>query len=57
MITTLKERKTKLLSQIEELKREIETLKWAEYKALALGNCTGSVSYYSLDTLPERARN
>jgi len=57
MITTLNEQKANLLSQIEELKREIEALKWAEYKSLALSRCTTSVSYYSLDTLPERARN
>ena len=57
MIITLNEQKANLLSQIEELKREIETLKWTEYKALALSRCTSSVSYYSLDALPESTKN
>ena len=57
MITTLKERKTNLLSQIEKLKREVNILKWPEYKEPALRRCTGSVKYISLDILQEHLRN
>ena len=53
MITTLEARKTNLISQIEKLKREVEILKWPEYKELALHRCTDSVKYSSLDILQE----
>jgi len=57
MITTLEERKINLLSQIEKLKREIDGLKWLEYKELALCNLTGSIRYLVLDRLWENSRN
>ena len=57
MITTLEERKTNLLSQIEKLKREIDILNWPEYKELALLRCTGNVRYPSLDRLQESSGN
>ena len=57
MITTLEERKTNLLGQIEKLKREIDILKWPEYKELALCRRTGSVGYPGLDRLQESSGN
>lgn len=57
MITNLEERKTNLLSQIRKLKREIDTLRWPEYKELALHRCTGNIRYLSLDSLRENSRN
>jgi len=57
MINTLEERKTNLLSQIEKLKREIDILKWPEYKELDLYGCTGSVRYLGLDRLQESSEN
>ena len=57
MITTLEERKTNLLSQIEKLKREIDILKWPEYKELALCCCMGSDRYLDLDRLQESSKN
>jgi type II secretory pathway component PulL len=57
MIATLEERKINLLSQIEKLRREIDGLKWLEYRELALCNCTGSVRYLVLDRLQENSRN
>ena len=57
MITTLEERKTNLLSQIEKLEREIEILKRPEYKKLALRCRTGSVRYPGLDRLQENSGN
>lgn len=57
MINTLEERKTNLLSQIEKLKKEIDILKWPEYKELALSCCTGSVRYLDLDRLQESSEN
>ncbi len=57
MITTLEERKTNLLSQIEKLKREIDTLKWPEYKELALCCYTSSDRYLGLDRLQESSKN
>ena len=57
MITNLEERKTNLLSQIRKLKREIDTLRWPEYKELALHRCTGNIRYLSLDSLQENSRN
>jgi len=57
MITTLEERKTNLLSQIEKLEREIEILKRPEYKKLALRCRTGSVRYPGLDRLQESSIN
>ncbi len=57
MITTLEERKTNLLSQIEKLKREIDILNWPEYKELALCRRTGSVRYPSLARLQESLGN
>ena len=56
MMVTLEERKTHLISQIEKLKREVEILKWPEYKELALHRCTDSVKYSSLDILQEKLR-
>lgn len=57
MITTLEERKTNLLSQIEKLKREIDILKWPKYEELALCRRTGSVRYLGLDRLQESSGN
>ncbi|MFC1893292.1 hypothetical protein ACFLYR_04555 [Chloroflexota bacterium] len=57
MTGTLEARKTNLLSQIEKLKREVDTLSWPEYKEPALRRCTGSVKYISLDILYEHPRN
>ena len=57
MITNLEERKSNLLSQIGKLKREIEVLKWPEYKELTLLRCTGGVKYSSLDILQENLIN
>jgi hypothetical protein len=57
MITTLKERKTNLLSQIEKLKREIDILKWPEYKEQDLCRCTGSGRYLGLDRPQESLGN
>ena len=57
MITTLEERKTNLLGQIEKLKREIDILKWPKYKELTLSCCTGSVRFLSLDRLQENSGN
>ncbi len=57
MITTLEERRTNLLSQIEKLKREVDILKWPKYKELALRRYTGSVVYANLDRLQESLRN
>ena len=57
MISTLEERKTNLLSQIEKLKGEIDILNWPEYKELALLRCTGSVGYLDLDRLQESSGN
>ena len=57
MITTLEERKTNLLSQIEKLKREIDTLELLEYKELVLCCCTGSVRYLGTDRLQESSGN
>jgi len=57
MITTLEERKTNLLGQIEKLKREIDSLELLEYKELALCRRTGSVRYPSLDRLQENSGN
>jgi len=57
MITTLEERKTNLLSQIEKLKREIDILKWPEYKEPALRRRMDSIRYLGLDRLQESSRN
>ena len=57
MITTLEERKTNLLSQIEKLKREIDILNWPKYKQLALCGCMGSDRYLDLDRLQESSKN
>jgi len=57
MITTLEERKAKLLSQIEKLEKEIDILKWPEYKELALCRYTGSVGYLDFDRLQESLGN
>jgi phage regulator Rha-like protein len=57
MINTLEKRKANLLSQIEKLKREIDRLKWLEYKEQALGNNAGSVRYLIPDRLWENSRN
>ena len=57
MMVTLEARKSNLLSQIWRLKREIEILKWPEYKELDLHCCTDSVKYSSLDILQENLRN
>ena len=53
MMLTLETRKTNLISQIEKLKREVEILKWPEYKELAVRFSTDSVKYHSLDILQE----
>jgi len=57
MITTLEERKTSLLSQIEKLKREIDSLELPEYNELALLRCTGSAGYLDLDGLQDSLEN
>ena len=57
MKTSLKEHKITLLGQIDRLEREIDGLKWPEYREIALFNCTGSVRYIILDTLRENSRN
>ena len=57
MITTLEERKTNFLSQIGKLKREIDILKWLQYKELALCCRTGRVRYLGLDRLQESSGN
>ena len=57
MMVNLEARKTNLLSQIEKLKREVDILKWPEYKEPALRRCTGSVKYISLEILQEHLRN
>ena len=57
MITTLEERKINLLSQIKKLKREIDGLKWLEYKGLVLYRYTVGVRYPGSDTLQENSRN
>ena len=51
MMETLEARKANLISQIEKLKREVEILKWPEYKELALHRCTDSVKYSGLHML------
>ncbi len=53
MMVTLEARKANLISQVEKLKREVEILKWSEYKEAALHRCTDSVKYSSLDILQE----
>jgi len=55
MITTLEEHKTNLLSQIERLKREIEILKWPEYKELASCRRTSGARDLGLDKLQEES--
>jgi hypothetical protein len=57
MITNLEERKTDLLYHIEELKREIDILKWPKHKELALLCCADSVRYPGLDRLQGNSRN
>ncbi len=57
MMTTLEERKTNLLSQIEKLKREIDVLMRPENKELDLLCRTGSVAYHGLDRLQESSGN
>jgi hypothetical protein len=51
MMTTLEERKTKLLSQIEKLNREIDISKLPEQNDLASCRGMGSVRYPNLDRL------
>lgn len=57
MITNLEERKSNLLNQIGKLKREVDILKWPEYKELALLHCAGSIKFLSLDRLHGSPRN
>jgi len=57
MITTLEERKIKLLSQIKKLKREIDGLRRLEYEGLTLYHYTIRVRYPGSDTLQENSRN
>jgi hypothetical protein len=57
MITTLEERKIKLLGQIEKLKREIDGLKCLEGREVALYNRTGSVRSIIPDRLRENSVN
>ena len=57
MITTSEECKANLLGQIEKLKREIDILKWLEFKELALCHRTGSDRYLGLDGLRESSGN
>ena len=55
MITNLEKRKSNLLSQIGKLKREVEILKWPEYKELALLRCTGDARDLGLNRLQEES--
>ena len=55
MMVTLEARKSNLLSQIWRLKREIEILKWPEYKELALLRCTGDTRDLGLNRLQEES--
>ncbi len=57
MITTLEERKTNLLNQIEKLNREFDIIKFREQKDMASCNRTGSVRYPGLDRLRENSGN
>jgi hypothetical protein len=57
VITNLEERKITLLSQIDRLKREIDGLKWLEYRDIALCSCIGSVRYIVPDRLWENLVN
>ena len=57
MITTLEERKTNLLSQIEKLNRAIDTAKLPKQNDLASCHGTGSVRYPSLDRPWENSGN
>jgi type II secretory pathway component PulL len=57
MITPLEKRKLNLLDQIEKLRREIDGLKWLEYREIALYHCIFSVRYLFTDTLQENLRN
>jgi hypothetical protein len=57
MITPLEKRKLNLLDQIEKLRREIDGLKWLEYREISLYHCTFSVRYLFPDTLQENLRN
>ena len=57
MITNLEERKSNLLSQIGKLKREIEVLKWQEYKELTLLRCTGGARDLGHNRLQESSGN
>ena len=56
-MTTLEQRKIALLSQIIRLKREVDRLKWLEYREIALCSCTGSVRYIVPDRLWENLVN
>ena len=59
MITTLEERKTNLLNQIEKLNREIDiiNIKLPEQEDLVSCRGTGSVRYPGLDKLRENSGN
>ena len=57
MITTLEERKIKLLSQIKKLKREIDGLRRLEYEGLASYHYTVRIRYPGSDTLQDNSRN
>jgi len=57
VITTLEERKINLLSQIKKLKKEIDGLRWLEYKGLTSYRYTVGVRYPGSDTLQENSRN
>jgi len=55
MMKTTEARKANLISQIEKLKREVEILKWPEYKELALLRCTGDARDLGLNRLQEES--
>jgi type II secretory pathway component PulL len=57
VINLLEERKINLLSQIEKLRREIDGLKWLEYRGMALYHCKFSIRYLFPDKLRENSRN
>ncbi len=57
MITNIEERKSNLRSQLENLKREIEALKWPEHKEPVVRCYTDSFKYSSPDILQEDSGN
>lgn len=46
---SIEKRKQALISQIQQLRREIDNLKWPEYRESQLRTCTGRSGYVGLD--------